>query len=149
MTPGWTPLVVDYLGLEALTPGLKNTFWAICSFAYGERVSCFPTVIVIGKRAGCGARTVGVHVKRLASLGILIVVRQGRRNHYILPHKVKGQSWSESIARQVASLPASVHEYKSLKAFLAEERAKPRFTSRELRKVKADIKEWGQEARQG
>lgn len=92
-------------------------------------------------------RTVGIHARRLASLGILVIVRKGRRNYYLLPHKVKGLAWVKSIAKQVASLPPAVHEYKTLKAFLAEERLKPRFTDRELRKVKQDIREWGKEAR--
>lgn len=148
MTPGWTPLVTDYLPLEALTPGVKNTFWAICSFAYGGKVGCFPSQATIAKRAGCSLRTVGVHVQRLVSLSLLIVIRKKRRGYYyLLPHKAKGKSWADSIADCVANLPPAVHEYKSLKAFLAEERLKPRFTDRELRKVKQDIREWGEESR--
>lgn len=133
-------MVVDYLALEALTPGLKNTFWAICSFSYGNNTGCFPSQEAIGLRAGSSQRTVGIHVRRLASLGVLLVIRKGRRDYYVLPHKVKGEKWAASIARQVASLPPTVHEHKTLKQFLAEERSKPRFTARELRKVKADIK---------
>ena len=141
MTPGWTPLVNDYLPLKALTPGLKNTFWAICTFAYGDKVGCSPGHAAIAKVAGCSRPTVSIHVKRLISLSVLIVVRTRHGYHYILPHKVKGLAWVKSIANQVANLSPAVHEYKSLKAFLAEERAKPRFTYRELRKVKADIRE--------
>lgn len=145
VTPGWTPIVNDYLPLKALTPGLKNTLWAISSFAVGDRTGCGPGHDAIARRAGCSRPTVSIHIKRLASLSVIEVVKTRRGYYYILPHKAKGVPWVASIARQVASLPPAVHEYKSLKQFLAEERAKPRFTARELRKVKADLNRWGEE----
>jgi len=85
----------------------------------------------------------------LVSLGILTTIKNRHRRgyYYLLPHKVKGESWTVSIAKQVASLPPEVHEYKSLKQFLADEKAKPRFTERELRLVKADMRRWVTEER--
>jgi biotin operon repressor len=146
MTPGWVPIPVDYLPLVALTPGLKNTFWAICSFAFGDHTGCYPSQAAIAKRAGCSGWTVKLHIRRLASLGLVQVIRRGRRNYYLLPHKAKGMAWADSIRECVASLPPDVHVYKSLKQFLAEERGKARFTDRELRRVREDMRTWADES---
>ena len=88
-----------------------------------------------------------IHIRRLVSLSLVTVIKEGRRNYYLLTHKAKGKALADSIRIGIKELPPCVHEYKTLKAFLAEERAKPKFTERELRKVKQDIKEWGGEVR--